>query len=97
MYCGKDAHGGNIQHGCGARFLWSEARVYFPAKAGAHLPIAAASDGKRRHEHESCDHCQSEIVGLRFECVNCVSLVFCERCEVDFADHIKDHFFRIHT
>jgi hypothetical protein len=97
MCCGQDAHGGNLQHGCGHRFSWSAARPYRAVLPGAHLATAAVpSDDKRRHEHESCDHCRGDIVGLRFECVNCESFVLCERCEVDVADHIKDHYFRIH-
>ncbi|CAM9496015.1 unnamed protein product, partial [Ectocarpus sp. 4 AP-2014] len=28
MVCGVDAHGGNVQNGCGKSFLWSQARPY---------------------------------------------------------------------
>jgi hypothetical protein len=28
MICGQDAHGGNIQSGCGAKFNWAQAQPY---------------------------------------------------------------------
>ena len=30
MVCGQDAHGGNVQSGCGAKFNWAQAQRYTP-------------------------------------------------------------------
>jgi hypothetical protein len=35
MRCGQDAHGGNVQNGCGASFSWSSAKLYRAANAAA--------------------------------------------------------------
>ncbi|CAF4753128.1 unnamed protein product, partial [Rotaria sp. Silwood2] len=31
MICGQDAHGGNVQSGCGAKFNWAQAKQYAAA------------------------------------------------------------------
>lgn len=31
MICGQDAHGGNIQSGCGMKFNWQQAQPYQPS------------------------------------------------------------------
>lgn len=28
-----------------------------------------------------CDACHNEVRGIRFDCVHCPSLIFCEKCE----------------
>lgn len=60
MRCGQDAHGGNVQNGCGARFNWSNAQQYTPAAAAAARPVKAVRvEDMIRGEHEgiSCSLC----------------------------------------
>lgn len=33
MICGQDAHGGNVQSGCGTKFSWQQAQPYQPSPA----------------------------------------------------------------
>jgi hypothetical protein len=33
MICGQDAHGGNLQSGCGAKFNWTQAQPYTASAA----------------------------------------------------------------
>ncbi len=28
-----------------------------------------------------CDHCQNDVNGIRFDCVHCPALTYCEKCE----------------
>jgi len=35
MVCGKDAHGGNVQQGCGKQFAWSSSKAYVSDIANA--------------------------------------------------------------
>lgn len=34
MICGQDAHGGNVQSGCGTKFNWTQAGRYTPSTTG---------------------------------------------------------------
>lgn len=51
-----------------------------------------------------CDTCHSEIQGIRFDCIHCASLIFCEKCEqrstLEHSNEIRDqnkqqHVFRL--
>lgn len=35
----------------------------------------------------SCDQCKNEVNGIRFDCVHCPSLTFCEKCEQQATIH----------
>ena len=98
MTCGSDAHTRtNVQNGCLQRFNWDKARSYEPQQVGANVKFAPAGEEKPRHKYWHCAVCQKEVVGLRFECVNCASYTLCEECESDnWNAHVKGHFFRIH-
>ncbi|CAF0999228.1 unnamed protein product [Didymodactylos carnosus] len=85
MVCGQDAHGGNIQSGCSNKFNWSQAPVY-QAQADqqqkfeqflAEMPKQQIID----HNGIQCDNCKEEIRGIRFVCIHCPTLTFCEKCE----------------
>jgi hypothetical protein len=71
MMCGQDAHGGNVQSGCGRSFTWTSAPAYRAAAVNsptieafvAQAPEKAAAAGFR-HEYARCDNCEStEIIG----------------------------------
>eukprot|EP00727_Mastigamoeba_balamuthi_P010373 m51a1_g5959 hypothetical protein (437) ;mRNA; f:159750-161856 len=50
------------------------------------------------HTGVACDSCHTEIVGLRFTCVNCPALDLCERCETEATlAHPNDHVFHVIT
>ncbi|CAF3450154.1 unnamed protein product, partial [Rotaria sp. Silwood2] len=38
MIRGQDAHGGNVQSGCGAKFNWAQAQQYTAAAAATNQP-----------------------------------------------------------
>ena len=104
MICGRNYHGGNVQDGCGASFIWTDARPYVPAvvrrppedeevKEIVDIPPIAR---EYRHEGYLCDRCHKEIVGLRFSCMHCPAVDFCEKCEMEATlEHNKNHVFRI--
>lgn len=69
--CGQNAHGGNIQNGCGQAFNWNEAGPYF-ADIGTKSSIKPfketppAEISRVRHfimdsQAVKCDHCQANI------------------------------------
>ena len=74
MRCGQDAHGGNVQNGCGASFSWSSARPYNPAAVAAARPPmqVVREEDMIRGEHEgiSCSLCGYVNI-IRFICVSC--------------------------
>ncbi|OCK77743.1 hypothetical protein K432DRAFT_395346 [Lepidopterella palustris CBS 459.81] len=101
MTCGQDKYGGNVQSGCGREFRWANARPYAAETANmpnieqfvAQAPQQAADF---RHEFTRCDHCGvNDIVGLRFECLNCPSFDLCSKCEHNGIGHDQRHVFRI--
>lgn len=85
MVCGQDAHGGNVQSGCGHKFNWAQAQPY--TQAATQQPREIALDLPKpespvvHHNGVKCDNCQSDINGIRFDCVHCPALTFCEKCE----------------
>ncbi|KAK8808416.1 hypothetical protein WA158_008317 [Blastocystis sp. Blastoise] len=95
MICGQDTDGGNYQSGCGFKFNWPEAKKYQPIitketkmKFQYDLPD---KDNYILHDKQyRCCLCGSNrIVGIRFKCINCKAIYFCEDCEYD---RIKEHF-----
>eukprot|EP00996_Jenningsia_fusiforme_P000116 NODE_1078_length_1720_cov_37.128665_g954_i0.p1 GENE.NODE_1078_length_1720_cov_37.128665_g954_i0~~NODE_1078_length_1720_cov_37.128665_g954_i0.p1 ORF type:complete len:509 (-),score=79.34 NODE_1078_length_1720_cov_37.128665_g954_i0:194-1672(-) len=100
MVCGRDAHGGNAQDGCGQSFDWKKAQKYKVMSMEAPVYAARGESGVSHGEFLRCDECHSSIVGLRFQCLCCPSYELCEACEprlteIDF--HPSNHVFRIHS
>ncbi|CAM2721844.1 unnamed protein product [Rotaria socialis] len=98
MICGQDAHGGNVQSGCGAKFNWAQAQQY--AAAATNQPRQTIVDLPKpenpvvHHDGVKCDHCQNDVIGIRFDCVHCPSLTFCEKCEQQLTlDHSTENQF----
>ncbi|CAF0760021.1 unnamed protein product [Adineta steineri] len=85
MICGQDYHGGNIQSGCGEEFTWDEAEQY--QASTVRKSTETINDLPRpespliTHENITCDGCHEIVRGIRFDCVHCPSLIFCEKCE----------------
>lgn len=48
MICGQDAHGGNVQSGCGTKFNWHQAQPYQPS-TGLQLEQAPMDLPKPEH------------------------------------------------
>jgi len=98
MVCGSDAHGGNVQNGCGHHFVWSTAPPYrargLPGPKSEQfnmikpIPLSKANHG----EWIVCDNCQKNIIGLRFMCIHCAAYNLCEDCEYK-VDH--PHVFKV--
>lgn len=85
MQCGQDAHGGNVQNGCGHRFRWSDAPVDGQEVAASGLvapfPTAWTSRWLMLGQAQRCDACHEEIVGPRFDCIDCaIPLEICVVC-----------------
>ncbi|CAM4783822.1 unnamed protein product [Rotaria magnacalcarata] len=85
MVCGRDYHGGNVQSGCGKNFTWEQAKRYKsaairrPEQLANELP--APESPLVVHENINCDGCHEAVRGIRFDCVHCPSLIYCEKCE----------------
>jgi len=100
MICGRNYHGGNVQDGCGTHFNWSQAEPYHsvvkkPEEAKLQMEIPEICR-EFVHVGVSCDICHQEIKGLRFSCINCPSIDYCEKCELQGTmAHAKDHLFQI--
>jgi len=100
MVCGADYHGGNVQNGCGQRFVWTQSQPYKSQglkgptqeefKAQKPIPVNRVNHGDWR----LCDECRKPIVGLRFACVHCASFNLCENCEFK-VEHEKNHVFKV--
>jgi hypothetical protein len=91
MVCGQDAHGGNLQSGCGKKFNWAQAKPY--TAAATKQPKQVIVDLPKpdnpvvHHDGVKCDHCQNDVDGIRFDCVHCPALTFCEKCEQEATLH----------
>jgi hypothetical protein len=101
MICGQDAHGGNVQSGCGTKFNWTQAAPYTvaatkqPKQTIVDLPKpenpVVHHNGVKlvicyfrflfKINKFRCDQCQNDVNGIRFDCVHCPALTFCEKCE----------------
>merc|ERR1740123_539272 len=76
MVCGGDAHGGNIQPGCGHRFSWQVAQPYRAMLESRPLPPLDVAEVRLRgaglvHPFCRCRLCDNEISGPRFRCIHC--------------------------
>lgn len=102
MICGQNYHGGDIQNGCGAKFNWLQAKPYI-SQISSSQPKLVKIDTRRvndqklaNHYPYKCDNCQENILGIRFECINCKSINYCENCEEDATlSHTRNHLFRL--
>ncbi|CAF3382163.1 unnamed protein product [Rotaria socialis] len=86
MICGQNFHGGDQQSGCGQTFNWDNAQRYVPIiSAGPEqnkndLP-RIENKHKVVHEGIRCNGCHKDVEGIRFDCIHCPSLTYCEKCE----------------
>lgn len=111
MVCGQDAHGGNVQSGCGKKFQWGRAKKYNP-KVAEVGPVLEEFDLSRPpeakvYEIESgvplpCDVCNAQIKEVRFRCITCPSFECCLDCEINLSadfnaarDNAHSHIFQI--
>ncbi|CAF3501844.1 unnamed protein product [Rotaria sp. Silwood1] len=99
MVCGQNYHGGDQQSGCGQRFQWPQAHPYVPITNTGPQQVAnnlAAPEQQKLivHQGVQCDTCHNEVQGIRFDCVHCASLIFCEKCEqrstLEHSNAIRD-------
>ncbi|CAF0918516.1 unnamed protein product [Adineta steineri] len=85
MICGQDAHGGNVQSGCGTKFNWAQAQQYTPSTTAQPkhkiVDLPKPDIPVVHHNGIKCDQCQNDVNGIRFDCIHCPSLTFCEKCE----------------
>ncbi|CAF0788230.1 unnamed protein product [Didymodactylos carnosus] len=44
-------------------------------------PIIQESEELLHHKGAKCDACQEDIKGIKFDCIHCPALSFCEKCE----------------
>ncbi|CAF3586698.1 unnamed protein product [Adineta steineri] len=99
MICGQNYHGGDVQSGCGQRFNWSQATPYAPI--GNTGPEQVRNDVPPPEQQKTvvhagvqCDSCRNELQGIRFDCIHCSSLIFCEKCEqnatLEHSNQIRD-------
>ncbi|CAE7197438.1 hsdl2 [Symbiodinium natans] len=103
MVCGQDAHGGNLQQGCGHRFQWNKARAYQAAPDSRQLPLLNVADVRVRgsgvrHPFCRCSRCKECIVGPRFRCIHCPDYNLCASCDGDASGagrHPASHVFQI--
>ncbi|CAM9790852.1 unnamed protein product [Ectocarpus fasciculatus] len=106
MVCGVDAHGGNVQNGCGARFSWALARPYQAdrgeCKATPFTEQEPEAAARSRHFIADgialrCDRCHRDVVGPLFRCVHCPSFACCLECQDVVSNdprHVH-HIFRV--
>lgn len=103
MVCGQDAHGGNTQHGCGAKFDWAAAERYRPRFEDvegcpeATVPELADRRCGSFHSGITCAICGSVgFAGIRFRCIHCENFNVCHHCEPMLGySHPSDHTFEI--
>ncbi|CAF2822543.1 unnamed protein product [Rotaria sp. Silwood2] len=86
MICGQNYHGGDAQSGCGRPFDWSKAAPYVPiaSRRPQQVNTKLKAPGEQKlvvHKDVQCDTCHNEVQGIRFDCIHCSSLTFCEKCE----------------
>lgn len=104
MVCGQNAHGGNVQPGCGCSFKWSEATPYKNESQSQPLPEMSVDEIRCRgkatlHAFINCDLCGSSdgrgIIGPRFRCLHCPDFNVCLACEPQLASaHAQGHVLR---
>ena len=105
MVCGRNYHGGDVQDGCGASFLWSTAPGYKSNFDFSHFAAVNANSidesdkkyGKLDHgEYCICDSCSKQIFGVRFKCIHCPCFNLCDECEPKSL-HNQQHVFNVLT
>jgi hypothetical protein len=107
--CGQIDNLDNFQNGCGHKFSLNGAYVYvngaFPYVSKLMIDndellqdkLILLSKVKALHSPFQCDKCKNDIIGARFECLNCECVNFCETCEKEVRiKHDKSHVFRIY-
>src|SRR3546814_224649 len=106
MCCGTDAHGGNVQNGCGHRFSWNAAPGYVAdagnrrALAFNDIPpeeVAEVQHMIAEDEPVPCDACHEPIVGPLLRCINCPAFSMCLQCHMQAHPHTEGHDFQIVT
>lgn len=101
MICGQNYHGGDIQNGCGKKFNWNQALAYQPQissqpKLERFVLDAPKIAQSAEHYPYKCDKCDKDIKGIRFECLNCKCVNYCEDCESEESlNHTRGHVFRL--
>ncbi|CAF1564860.1 unnamed protein product, partial [Adineta ricciae] len=84
MVCGQDFHGGNNQSGCGQNFTWESAKKYVPTTDRNPEDVMPDFHNPRNKlvVHDvTCDACHKTVRGIRFDCIHCPLLTYCEDCE----------------
>jgi hypothetical protein len=100
MRCGMDAHGGNVQNGCGATLAWSKLAPYQPQLPAPPTAEAVAAEFRSKRDHgplNPCSVCGKHIsAGPRFECVCCPgewsACLDCIARAITLPQH-RDHYF----
>lgn len=102
MVCGQDAHGGNMQAGCGMRFNWNQSQGYRAVPESRPLPPLDAAEVRLRgaglrHPFSWCSICNEQIVGPRFRCIHCPDFNLCAGCDHHRkpGSHPDEHIFEI--
>ncbi len=102
--CGQNAHGGNIQNGCGQAFNWNEA-LFYHADIGEKRSIKPFEEVPppeiARVTHQimddgtpiRCDICDARIQGPLAMCINCPTFNCCIRCQ---NKHTRGHVLRLY-
>lgn len=103
MVCGQNAHGGNIQNGCGQAFDWNDALLYVAdiGEKRSIVPFQEVPPAEiARVEHQimdgtpvKCDVCSAKIMGPLAMCINCPSFSCCIRCQ---NKHTRGHVLRLY-
>jgi hypothetical protein len=56
-----------------------------------HLPVAQ-QERNSSLPFLRCDRCQNDVNGIRFDCVHCPALTFCEKCEQEATlNHMQEN------
>lgn len=99
--CGRIDDIGKLEDGCGQRFSLTEAEPYVSQlvlndKILLAEILNSLQTAKATHYPFKCENCANDIVGARFECINCECVNFCEKCEKECTmKHTTSHIFRI--
>ncbi len=100
MICGRNAHGGGVQNGCGASLNWATLKPYVPKLENPPQGNAIQKMFLTTFTHsefDRCTTCKDVITGPRFLCANCPEEIsFCLKCISKFHEtKHRDHFFEI--
>ena len=89
MKCGNDYHGGNKQSGCGHGFIFSQAPAYQVQDVRPRQDESIMNWPQQMlHKWKlcegvdlPCDACAAPIIGPKFTCIHCQSMIICATCE----------------